>query len=84
MAVLQVQKKEGGIEDWNLDKVITSMTKAGLSLDEAKHVASLVESWALRSNQNGIVISSQIKDKVIQFLRVIDPVATAGFESYTK
>lgn len=84
MAALQVQKREGGVEDWNFDKVLASITKAGVLLEEAKHTAYLVEAWAQKNAQNGIISFSEIRDKVTQFLRVIDPVIADAYESYKK
>ena len=84
MANLQVVKREGGQEDWSMDKLVTSITKSGVELEEAKQVAALVESWALRSSANGQISWSQIRDKVTQFLRVVDPVAASAYESYKK
>lgn len=84
MALLQVQKREGGIEDWSSDKLITSMTKAGLQLEEANHVAALVEAWALKAAQNNIIAWNQLRDKVFEFLRVVDPVVASAYESYKK
>lgn len=84
MANLQVVKREGGQEDWSMDKLLTSITKSGVNMEEAKQVAALVESWAQRSAANGQISWTQIRDKVIQFLKVVDPIAASAYESYKK
>ena len=84
MIPLQVEKREGGKEDWNYEKILASVTKAGVPLDEAKHIVSLVEAWAIKTANGGIIASVQIKDKIIQFLRVVDGIIANAYESYKK
>lgn len=81
---LKVQKREGGEEDWNQDKIIASITKAGGKLEDAQMVANGVRQWATDASQNGAVRSTQIRDKVIESLRSTDPVVASTYEGYKK
>jgi len=79
---LKVRKRGGDTEEWSYDKVTNSIGVAGLSTKEAEAVASLVEEWAKRNAQNGVVSSTGVRDKVITILRAVDNMAADTFESY--
>ena len=42
---LKVKKRDASLEDFNYDKLIASLTKAGLSVKEAEVVSQDILSW---------------------------------------
>lgn len=81
---LNVRKRGGDVEAWSMDKTINSVGVAGLTVRESEAVGALVEEWAKRTAQNNEISSIQIRDKVLELLRVIDSVAADTFEAYKK
>jgi len=81
---LQVRKRGGGLEPWNIDKTINSVAVAGVSMKEAEAVGKLVEAWAEKNAQDGILTSIQVRDKVSEILIVIDQMAADAYKAYKK
>ena len=84
MAEIQVRKKDGSLENWSYDKLLASITKAGVPLEKAKGTASSVEEWAQGSAENGILNSSDIRGKAIELLREVDSEAAEKYETFKK
>jgi hypothetical protein len=84
MKNFKVRKRGGGVEPWNIDKTINSVAVAGVSMNEARYVAGLVEEWADKNSESGIVSSSEIRNKVTELLKVVDPVAHDTYVAYKK
>lgn len=81
---LNIRKRGGELEPWSADKVINSVTVAGLTVREGEAVGILVEEWAKGVSVNNEVSSIQVRDKVLELLKVINPVAADTFEAYKK
>lgn len=84
MKQLQIQKRDKSLEPWNFDKILISITKAGIKLEIAKQVVTEVENWAKEKAEKGIIKSLQIREKVIEKLKEVDPVAADLYQSYKK
>ncbi|TFF97493.1 MAG: hypothetical protein EU547_04150 [Promethearchaeota archaeon] len=67
MADLKVIKKDGSIEDFDIEKIIHSLQAAGLTEKLAKEVADKVTDELYK------VESSQIREKVLKYLKKEDP-----------
>ncbi|MFZ5365950.1 MAG: ATP cone domain-containing protein [Patescibacteria group bacterium] len=81
---LQVQKKDGSLEPFDRNKISAGLLKSGASAAEAESITVQVESWAQGAAQNGIIHSLEIRNKVLELLRGVNPTAAAAFESYQK
>lgn len=81
---VQVRKRGGGLEPWNIEKVINSTAVAGLSMKEAEALGALIEAWAEKNAENGVISSIQIRDKVIEVLGLIDSMAGESYKTYKK
>lgn len=84
MADIQVRKKDGSLENWSYDKLLASITKAGVPLEKAGGIASSVEKMAQGSAENGILNSSEIRGRAIELLREVDSAAAEKYETYKK
>jgi len=81
---IKVQKKDGRLEDFNRHKVSAGMVKSGASFEEAENIATHVENWAQKTAINGVVQTNEIRAKVLEILRSVNPEAAAAFEAYKK
>lgn len=84
MNPISIQKRDGGEEAWNIDKLIASIGKAFIPIKEAETVAQQVTAWATERAKQGKIVSSEIRDKVIEELAKIDPVASENYKVFKK
>jgi len=82
MAELKVKKKDGRTEDYNEEKVKSSLVKAGASENNAKTVASKVTAWV--KAKKGGVATSEIKNKVIEEMNTVNSVVARKFRFFVK
>jgi transcriptional regulator NrdR family protein len=80
----QVQKKDGTLVDFDQNKIIVGIIKAGGTPENAQTVAANVETWLPTVVVNNVVNVSDLKTKVIAELRITNPPVAASFESYKK
>lgn len=78
-----VVKREGEEEAWNEDKIVTSMIRSGANGDEAMKATEKVKEW-IQSNSNGKVSSIELRDKIIEELHSVNPVASETYRVYKK
>ena len=76
--MLQVQKKDGRVEDFDKSKITGALGRVGVSSDEAQKVADQVEAWAKISG-GGSIRTSEIRDKV---LALISPEAAVAYKEF--
>ena len=84
MEEIKVLKREGGIESWNYDKVLTSIVKAGMSVTEAEKVALKIHDWTKKAASDEIITSNAIRDKVIELLNENNPIVSETYRAYKK
>ena len=80
----KVNKKDGVQEDFNDDKLMTGVIKAGGSSEEARKVLDEVKAWLPTTAINNEVVSADLRAKVIESLKTLNPIASSSFEAYTK
>jgi len=80
----QVQKKNGSSVDFDRNKIVTGILKAGGTQENAQKIAADVEVWLPTIIVNNVVKFSDLRGKVIGELRTVNPTAAANFESYRK
>ncbi|KKQ52675.1 hypothetical protein A2865_00240 [Candidatus Woesebacteria bacterium RIFCSPHIGHO2_01_FULL_39_17] len=81
---ISVKKRDGRLEAWSFDKLVTAIGKAGVPFEAAQKIAGNIESWAKTAAQKGVVASTEIRDKVIEFLKEEFPSQADNFQSYKK
>lgn len=82
--MLTVNKRDGDREPFNIDKLINSMTKAGVPLDKAEELSSGIVSWVEENKANDMISSASIREQVIQALRNDFPLEADNYESHSK
>jgi len=82
--MLKVIKKDKSSEDFDRNKIINGITKAGGTAEIAEAVASEIESWIPLAAKNGTVSYTDLKYKVLEVLRSKDAKTAKNFENYKK
>jgi len=80
----QVQKKNGSLVDFDRSKIVNGATMSGATLEQAEQVAAGVGGWLSTVAVNNVVKTADIRVKVLEILKAINPAAGATFESYQK
>ena len=80
----KVQKKDGSLQDFDRNKIINGVIKAGGSSQDAESIALQIEAWLPTVAENGVVNSFEIRTKGLEVLRTINPAVASSFESYQK
>ena len=80
----QVQKKDGSLIDFDRSKIVNGVTMYGATPEQAEQVASGVEGWLPTVAVNNVVKTADIRVKVLEILKAVNPAAGATFESYQK
>lgn len=81
---IKVEKKDGRLEDFDRNKVSGGVVKSGASPEEAESIATQIETWAQSAAMDGVVQSSDIRIKILELLRSVNPEAAAAFEAYKR
>lgn len=81
---LQIQKKDGRLEAFDRTKILSGIIKSGALAEEAESIATQIETWAQDAAQNGMIGVLEIRGKVLEILRSVNPEAAASFEGYQK
>ncbi len=81
---IQVQKKDGRIEDFSQEKLLKSLLGAGATQDQAQVVVQEIERWLGDLYSEEIVETKMIRNKVIGFLNEKNPRAAKSYQEYKK
>ena len=84
MEEIRVIKKDGSIEYWNSDKILVSLTKAGLELEKAEKLVSEIEEWVKNNSKNKQIESTILKEEIILRLEEVDTLVAEGYSAYKK
>lgn len=76
-------KKDGTLEDFDRNKIVGGVVKAGGTPEEAERVASAIEAW-LPAAAASVVKSQDVRTKVLEILGTVNPATVASFETYQK
>lgn len=82
--MFQVQKKDGRLEDFDRDKIVRGVLRAGGSNEDAEKIAGEIEAWLPTVAVDNVVQSDNVRTKGLEVLRNLNPTAAADFESYRK
>ncbi len=81
---IKVQKKDGQQEDFDRNKVVGGLAKSGATPDQVEEITKQVEVWVTTAAVNGVINSFEIRAKVLELLRAVNPSAITAFENYQK
>ena len=85
MSDLNVKKRDGTMEPFSYDKLVTSISKAGVPIKSAEEVASEVTSYIQnQGGEKGEIMSTLIRDKIIEVLSKDFPVEADNYQSFKK
>ncbi len=77
----QVIKRDGSIEKFSVINISRVVQAAGLTPDQAKEFAEKMAKWAKEQNVSSLT-SLQIRDKVLEELRIVNQHAADLYEWY--
>jgi len=80
----QVQKKDGSLEDFDRTKIANGVLKSGGSQEDGEKVAVAIDAWLPVVAGKGAVRTLDLRAKVLEVLRTVNPTAAVNFESYKK
>jgi len=81
---LQVQKKDGSLQPFDRNKILQGLVHAGATTLEAEDITKQVEVWVQSTVLNGVVSAVDLRAKVLELLRAVNPMVADTFESYKK
>lgn len=81
---MQIQKRDGSLEDFDQSKISSGLVKAGATLDQAETIASQAVTWAQGAAVEGVLRASEVKTKVVELLQAANPEAAVVFEAFRK
>ena len=85
MSILyKIQKKDGALEDYDRNKIVGGIVKAGGTQEEAEKVADSLEAWFPQIAKENIVSSLDLRVKGLEILKTVNSDVAALFESYKK
>lgn len=84
MGSLTVIKRDGNVENWSDDKIVTSIGKTGVSIKDAENISSNVKKRILNNSKDSKISSTKIRKKVIEELQNFNPTAADSYGSYKK
>lgn len=84
MKKIKIKKRDGSYEEWSYDKILAAIGKSMVPLKKAEAVATSVEKWVEKNSGKGEINSTEVRDKVVEVLKEIDPVAAENFMVFKK
>ncbi len=84
---IKIMKRDGSLESFNYDKLVSSIGKAGISVPDSEKIAYEVKDWInakpkLERGSQSIVKSSDIRDKITELLSKDFPIESDNYKSY--
>jgi len=76
-------KKDGSLEDFDRNKIVAGVIKAGASPEDAEKVAAAVEA-GLPADAAVPVKYLDVRAKVLEVLGTVNPTAATAFATYQK
>jgi transcriptional regulator NrdR family protein len=80
----KVKKKDGTLEDFDRQKIVSGVVKAGASPEDAQKVADAIEVWLSTVAKEDVVDSMEIRTKGLEVLKTVNPDVAAQFETFKK
>jgi len=84
MTSLNVQKRDGKIQIFDRTKISTSLINAGTDVEQAENITVQIENWSKENAKGGIILTKDIRIKLLELLKPINPEAALAYEKYKK
>lgn len=84
MVDLMVEKKDGQAEPFDRAKILNGLVKSGATPEQAETITAQVENWAPTVAVNNTVKTVDIRSKVLELSRGVNPMVATAFETYRK
>lgn len=85
MTELKVKKKNGKIEDFKVEKLVSSLKKAGMKSNEnIEKIKNSVTSFVKEKAEQGAVETTRIRGKVLEQMRQMNSEVASKFENFSK
>ena len=81
---LKIKKRDASLEDFSMDKLIASLTKAGLDIKDAEVVAQDIVGWITMNAVDNVVTSVDLRDAIIKRLSNEFPAEADSYSIYKK
>lgn len=81
---IKVKKRGGSVEDFLFDKLVASISKAGVPIKNAVDLSSAVKEKITKNMNNNVIESVKIRDIVIETLAKDFPAESENFKTYKK
>lgn len=82
--VTYIEKKDSKKEVFSYDKLIASILKTGVPMENAKQISDKITLWVKESSKKGNVKSNEIRNKVIDELSNDFPSEADSYQVYVK
>lgn len=84
LTLIKVEKKDGTQEPFMREKIINGVTRSGGTPEQAESITAQIEGWVTTTALNGVIKTVDIRNKLLELLRGLNPQAAATFEAYIK
>jgi transcriptional regulator NrdR family protein len=82
--MFKVKKSDGTLEDFDRGKIVRGILRSGGTDEEAEKIATEIDNWLPTAIVEGVVSSVQIREQLLNQLRILNPTAASDFETYEK
>ena len=79
----KVQKQDGSVTDFDSKKMLLSLVRAGVAPDQAERILDNIRSWFYSLDME-FVKSSDIRQRIVDLLKKINPQAARGYKMFRK
>lgn len=84
MEQIKIKKRDGRLEDYIYDKLLASITKAGVVIEDAESLAKEVESWLSEESKKGYVESVEVRNVVFNKMNSEFPAEADSYQAFKK
>ncbi len=84
MLDVKIKKRDLNLEPFSYDKLLASITKSGVSVQDAERLAETIKSWIFDNSQDGVISSTAVRDKVYEVLASQFPVEADEYQAFKK
>jgi 2-phosphoglycerate kinase len=81
---LKVKKRDESLESWSYDKLVTSINKSGVPIDDAERYAKEVQEWSSSNAKDGVISSVAIRDRVMEVIKNDYPAESDSYQAFKK
>ena len=81
---IQVEKRDGTVESFSIDKLITSMARCGVPLSVCEVESERIRNWMTSEAKDNKIKSVQIRDRIIEELIADYPAEMDSFKVFKK